>query len=111
MNTLGQQIRTMRSQTKIGLNDYAQKLGVSAGYLSNLETGKTDTIQLKVLDTVLNDLGFSALDVDTDSTTEQRLKRINSLLINLHKESPEAFEYFASNLEQGIKLFSNYHVK
>lgn len=57
------------------------------------------------------DLGFSALDTDTDSKTEQRLKRINSLLIKLHKESPEAFEYFASNLEQGINLFSNSHMK
>lgn len=109
MNTLGQQVRIMRNQTKIGLNDYAQKLGVSAGYLSNLETGKTDTIQLKVLETILTDLGVTT--IDSDSIIEQRLKRINYLLTKLHTESPEAFEYFASNLEKGIKLFTNFHIK
>ena len=38
---LGQTIRNLRKQKNITLNDFADKLDISAGYLSNLETGKT----------------------------------------------------------------------
>lgn len=106
MRTLGQQVRTMRLQRNIGLSDYAQELGVSTGYLSNFETGKTETIQLTILEKILKDLGLGSSDAEVDSATDQQLNRINSLLIKLHNESPEAFEYFTNNLEQGIELFS-----
>lgn len=46
---LGQTIRNLRKQKNITLNDFADKLDISAGYLSNLETGKTDTISLQLL--------------------------------------------------------------
>ncbi|AIQ43417.1 helix-turn-helix transcriptional regulator [Paenibacillus sp. FSL R7-0312] len=106
MRTLGQQVRNMRLQRNIGLSDYAQELGVSTGYLSNFETGKTETIQLTILEKILNDLGLGSSDVEVDSATEQQLNRINSLLIKLYNESPEAFQYFTNNLEQGIELFN-----
>jgi transcriptional regulator with XRE-family HTH domain len=38
---LGQQIQMIRRKKGITLSDYAKMLGISAGYLSNLETGKT----------------------------------------------------------------------
>ncbi|MEK4038896.1 helix-turn-helix transcriptional regulator [Paenibacillus sp. FSL F4-0122] len=106
MRTLGQQVRNMRLQRNVGLTDYAQELGVSTGYLSNFETGKTETIHLAMLEKILSDLGIGKFDVELDSATAQQLNRINSLLTKLHNESPEAFQYFTNNLEQGIELFN-----
>ncbi|SFS75877.1 helix-turn-helix domain-containing protein [Paenibacillus sp. BC26] len=109
MRTLGQQVRNMRIENDIGLNEYAKELEVSAGYLSNFETGKTDTVQLKVLEKILVDLGLTSEVMD--STLDQRIRRITSLLVTLHNESPLAFDYFANNIEQGVRLFSSLHNK
>ncbi|OMD40704.1 helix-turn-helix domain-containing protein [Paenibacillus odorifer] len=107
MKTLGQQVRIMRHQKNMGLSEYAQELGVSSGYLSNLETGKTETIQLTILEKILDDLGLGTSDMEVDSAIEQQLNRIKTLLHQLHKDSPEAYSYFTSNLEEGVQLFSN----
>lgn len=111
MRTLGQQVRNMRLQKNIGLTDYAQELGVSTGYLSNLETGKTETIHLAMLEKILSDLGIRVSDLEGNSEIEQQLNRIKSLLVKLHSDSPEAFQYFTNNLEQGVKLFSKFDNK
>ena len=50
MQEIGQQIRQIRNRKGISLNAYANELGVSSGYLSNLETGKTQNITLSVLE-------------------------------------------------------------
>jgi transcriptional regulator with XRE-family HTH domain len=111
MKKLGQQVRIMRHQKKMGLSEYAQELGVSSGYLSNLETGKTETIQLTILEKIFDDLGIWTSDMEVDSATELQLNRIKSLLLKLHKDSPEAFGYFTNNLEHGIEVFNNIHNK
>ncbi|OZQ62777.1 hypothetical protein CA600_21170 [Paenibacillus sp. VTT E-133280] len=111
MRTLGQQVRNMRLQRNIGLSDYAQELGVSTGYLSNFETGKTETIHLAMLEKILSDLGITLSGLEGNSEIEQQLNRIKSLLAKLHSDSPEAFQYFTNNLEHGVKLFSKFDNK
>jgi len=49
LNNFGKRIRFLREQKGISLNEFAKKLIVSSGYLSNLETGKTETIPLSLL--------------------------------------------------------------
>lgn len=58
MQEIGQQIRQIRNRKGISLNAYANELGVSSGYLSNLETGKTQNITLSVLEQLQKDLNL-----------------------------------------------------
>jgi transcriptional regulator with XRE-family HTH domain len=53
---LGQQIQMIRRKKGITLSDYAKMLGISAGYLSNLETGKTYKVDLLLLDKIQKEL-------------------------------------------------------
>ena len=47
--TFGIRLRTLREQRGISLNSMARTLGVSSGYLSNLEIGKTEHISFTTL--------------------------------------------------------------
>ena len=49
IQNLGQTIRNLRKQKGISLQNFAEQIEVSPGYLSNLETQKTDTISLTLL--------------------------------------------------------------
>jgi transcriptional regulator with XRE-family HTH domain len=53
---LGQQIQMTRKKKRITLSDFAKKLGISVGYLSNLETGKTYKVDLLLLDKIQKEL-------------------------------------------------------
>lgn len=107
MKNLGQQIRLFRTKKGIGLNEYAQQLGVSAGYLSNLETGKTDTIQLALLDRLFQELNLiqEKDSTELDDTLSLRIQRVHQLLLRLQNSSPEAAEYLITQMEQGLNLF------
>lgn len=109
MKNLGQQVRRVREIKEISLTDYANHLGVSAGYLSNLETGKTETIQLSLLDRLCQELNLSLTpnqtDGEEDLDLETRFQRIHRLLLLLKNESPEAAEYLLTTFEKGIELF------
>lgn len=114
MKNLGQQIRLFRQQKGISLNSYAQELGVSPGYLSNLETGKTDTIQLSLLDKLQKELMLvpNVSNAETEHyEIELRLQRIKTLLIQLHKRQPDAVEYLLNTIEQGINVFQNKRIR
>lgn len=106
---IGQRIRILRKQKGIGLNTFAANLGVSPGYLSNLETGKTDTIQLSLLESIDKELTLFPTD-DTDLTQgnefDFRVKRNSELIKKLQKSRPAEAEYLISIFEQGIDLFN-----
>ena len=84
---LGQTIRTLRKHKGITLNDLAAKLHVSPGYLSNLETMKTDTVSLSFLQQTQEELNlFPALTQETDLPNHElhfRLQRICQVLQKL----------------------------
>jgi transcriptional regulator with XRE-family HTH domain len=106
---IGQRIRTLRKQKGIGLNAFAAKLNISPAYLSNLETGKTDTIQLSLLEKLQEEL--SLLPVETthsnNSEFDIRIQHVMQHLKELEQKHPEIADYLLSTLERGVHLFLN----
>ncbi|MFS0667215.1 helix-turn-helix domain-containing protein [Peribacillus frigoritolerans] len=97
----GQQIRQLRVRKGKGLNEFAKELHVSAGYLSNLETGKSDNIKLDVLEKIQKEL--KVLPLDTTSSFSQRLKQIEQNISELEKNDPLYAEFLIHNLETSIE--------
>ncbi|MFD1738345.1 helix-turn-helix domain-containing protein [Bacillus salitolerans] len=118
---LGLKIRTVREQKGIGLNQLAKELGVSSGYLSNLERGKTETVPLSFLEKLDEQLHFSTLIQEAkDFKSEQydemifRIDRCSRLLKDLNNTNPELANCFVSMLEKGLdctdtETFKNFH--
>ncbi|GAB6491913.1 TPA: helix-turn-helix transcriptional regulator [Bacillus cereus] len=106
---LGQTIRTLRKHKHITLNKFAAKLNVSPGYLSNLETAKTDTITLDLLQKLQEELNlFPALTQETDSQHHEldfRLQRLRQVLQQVHNTTPELANYFIAHVEKGLELY------
>lgn len=108
MSNFGQQLRFIRQQKGFGLNEFAKELGVSPAYLSNLETGKTDTIQLKVLSKLLGE--FQMVVDEKKSLNDPvvwRTERIRELILDLHRRNPPAADFFLTMIENGMELFSS----
>jgi transcriptional regulator with XRE-family HTH domain len=105
LQNLGQHIRTLRQQKGIGLNAFAEQLGVSSGYLSNLETGKTDSIQMSILEKLQEE--FTVLPLQTeplDDDISYRVNRVKHRLKELEHHSPEGVDYLLTTLENGLDL-------
>lgn len=84
---LGQQIRQLRKRKGIGLNEFAKELEVPTGYLSNLETGKSDTIKLDVLERIQGELKILPL-VTFQTSYSQRIARIEQNIVELEHIDP-----------------------
>ena len=107
MSNFGQQRRQIRQQKGFGLNEFAKELGVSPAYLSNLETGKTQTIQLEVLSKLQEELQIRVDETQpTDDSVSWRTERITELLQDLSRTNPIAADYFMATIEKGIELFT-----
>lgn len=106
INEIGKHIRTLRTQKGIGLNTFAKQLGVSPAYLSNLETGKTDTIQLSLLQKLQDELHLITIDNSslTLDETKYRIARVSTLLHNLIQQDKAFGYYLLETLEKGIDL-------
>ncbi|MEK5021643.1 helix-turn-helix transcriptional regulator [Bacillus sp. FSL K6-0277] len=105
---LGQTIRNLRKQKGVSLQDFAEQLQVSPGYLSNLETQKTDTISLTLLAKLNEEFDlFPSLNHTTSPHHELhfRLDRMCELLKSLHDTNPKLAQYFISHIEEGLVLF------
>jgi transcriptional regulator with XRE-family HTH domain len=107
MRDLGQKVRLLREKKGIGLNTFADQLGVSSGYLSNLETGKTENVQLSLLERLQQELHlFPATTLDNGSSDLYfRLQRIYQLLHEVNQHHPEAAEYLLTTMERGLDLW------
>jgi transcriptional regulator with XRE-family HTH domain len=108
LNQLGRMIRASRNQKGISINDYAAKLGVSVGYLSNLETGKTDTINLSILEKLQEELHLFPLEMNNENIDDQfnlRVQRVGQMLNKLNHQKSDEAEYLLSVVEKGIELF------
>ncbi|OEF97774.1 hypothetical protein BHF68_13880 [Desulfuribacillus alkaliarsenatis] len=112
---LGKRIRMLRLQKGVGLNEMATRLNVSAGYLSNLETGKTETIQLSLIQNLQEELNVTLSDFFISTNKENanlkefifRLNHVNDLLKDLNNNNPELANYLLSVVEQGIDVFNS----
>lgn len=105
---LGKRVRTLREQKGIGLNTYAKMLGVSPGYLSNLETGKTESINLALLSKLQDE--FSLLPLQkSESEIDFRLSRLSEQLKSLNDLDPKAVDYLLQTLEKGVEVMNNHH--
>lgn len=105
---LGKQIRELRERKGIGLNEFAKELHVSSGYLSNLETGKSETIRLDVLEKIQTEL--HVLPLETTSVFSQRFKRIEQQIADLERIDPIFTEFLVHNLESSIDWFKKQEV-
>lgn len=107
MSNFGQQLRMIRQQKGFGLNEFAKEIGVSPAYLSNLETGKTQTIQLEILSKLQQDLHLIiSEDVSENDPIVWRAERLGELLLDLHRTHPIATDYLMTMVEQGVELFT-----
>ncbi|MFF2341168.1 helix-turn-helix domain-containing protein [Bacillus mycoides] len=106
IHELGKHIRTLRTQKGIGLNTFAKQLGVSPAYLSNLETGKTDTIQLSLLQKLQDELHLITMDNSLliQDEIKYRIARASTLLHNLIQQDKALGYYLLETLEKGIDL-------
>ncbi|WP_342565238.1 helix-turn-helix transcriptional regulator [Paenibacillus sp. FSL R7-0345] len=109
MQEIGQQIRQIRNRKGISLNAYANELGVSSGYLSNLETGKTQNITLSVLEQLQKDLNLVPFPADSSDEIRMRLDRVYELLMNLQTCKPDAVEYLLRCVEEGAEAFLSHY--
>jgi len=107
LSQIGQKIRTIRTCKGIGLNEFATSLGVSPAYLSNLETGKTDTIQLSLLEKIQEQLQVLPIEQMDNIGNEymDRIQRAERLLKQLSAQDPDATDYLLRMVEQGCELF------
>jgi transcriptional regulator with XRE-family HTH domain len=105
---IGAKIRNVRRNRGISLNTYAEKLGISPAYLSNLETGKTDTIQLSLLAKLQADLKLLPIgeNLDISQITDVKLSDVIRQLIILHKEEPFKAALLTQLIEDAFKLMS-----
>lgn len=105
MSNFGQQLRQIRQQKGVGLNEFAKELGVSPAYLSNLETGKTQTVQLDILSKLQGKLHMSVDEtVPVSDELSLRVDRISELLKALHHSNPNAAEYLMTMVEKGVDV-------
>ncbi|WP_026584006.1 helix-turn-helix domain-containing protein [Bacillus sp. J33] len=107
LKSFGQRIRCLRERKGVTLNAYAKQLGVSAGYLSNLETGKTETIPLSLLETLQKEFAIFpiASSDNEDVHLTDRFSSIQQQYQSLVPLNPEAAEYLLSSFENGIVYF------
>ncbi|UZJ80554.1 helix-turn-helix domain-containing protein [Fictibacillus sp. KU28468] len=107
MQDLGKRIRFLRQKKGITLNAFAKQLGVSSGYLSQLETGKTGTIELGLLEKIQKDLVIFTM-VSPDQETDQTSFRFNRAMKqyrDLSETEPGTAEYLLSSFEKGLEQF------
>lgn len=106
ISEIGSKIRFIRQKKGIGLNTYAEKLGVSPAYLSNLETGKTDTIQLSLLEKLQEDLKLLPIEesVELAGLDDNQLIEVIRRLKQLHTDDPKKARHLLAIIEEAFEL-------
>ncbi|MDP4145701.1 MAG: helix-turn-helix transcriptional regulator [Bacillota bacterium] len=97
LQQLGKTIRAYRNKKGYTITQLANKLNISTGLLSNIETGKTDTFQLTLLNNMINGLEIPLSELNLFSNTYP-IKQLN---IDITKD----FKKIDSSLERLINAF------
>ncbi|MFB7138912.1 helix-turn-helix domain-containing protein [Gottfriedia sp. NPDC056225] len=103
MQELGKKVRELRLRKGIGLNEFAKELSVSPGYLSNLETGKSDTVKLVLLEKLQEELQL--IPIETSSCFTERLQRIQQQVAQLEEVNQVEAEFLVQQIENGLEYF------
>lgn len=111
LDNLGEKIRELRTQKGFGLNEFAKILDISASYLSQLETGKTENINFTLLQRLQEELSLLPLSMETDAELESRLHRAVQQVKFLQGVDEEAAEFLIHNLETTIEWFLDRKVR
>lgn len=108
MSEIGLYIRSIRQQRGADITEFARELGVSPDYLRNLESGRTQTIQLEVINKLQNEFYSIENDLDMDydpyDPVRIRIDRLAASLQSLHAVDPQAADYLMRIVEQGLDL-------
>ena len=107
LDNLGEKIRELRIEKGYGLNEFAKIIDISSGYLSQLETGKTENINLTLLQRLQEELALLPLNLETNDETNARLSRAVQQVKALQNVDKEAAEFIIHNLETTIEWFMN----
>lgn len=110
MDPIGMQVKQIRLQRGAEVSEFALELGVTPDYLMNLESGRTQTIQLEVLSKLERELlGLAQRSKEQDEQEERetalRAARLAVSLRELHRSNPEAADGLMQIVEQGLLLF------
>ncbi|MFE5321343.1 helix-turn-helix domain-containing protein [Paenibacillus sp. NPDC056579] len=115
MSEIGLYIRSIRQQRGADVAEFARELGVSPDYLRNLESGRTQTIQLEVINklqneffTIESDNGLE-LEYEPQDAVGTRIDRLAASLKALHETDPAAADYLIRTAEQGLEWISASH--
>jgi transcriptional regulator with XRE-family HTH domain len=104
---IGQRIRMLRDKKGFTVKEFAQKIGVSAGYLSNLETGKTDNIKFDILEKIQKELLIlTTVPPDQEDEGSFRMNRAMEQYKRLASKDPKTAEYLLTTFENGLEFFS-----
>ncbi|MCZ8511034.1 helix-turn-helix transcriptional regulator [Paenibacillus filicis] len=106
------QVKQIRLQRGVGVSEFALELGVTPDYLTNLENGRTRTIQLEILSKLERELAsWAGRNEETgereepDTQSALRAARLAFSLRELHRRNPEAADSLMRIVEQGLLLF------
>ncbi|WP_430510309.1 helix-turn-helix domain-containing protein [Gottfriedia solisilvae] len=103
IQVLVKKVRVLRIRKDIGLNEFAKELNVSSGYLSNLETGESDTLKLEVHKKLQNEL--FVLPIETNSSFSERLQRVQQQLVVLETKNIKEAEFLMQQIENRLDYF------
>jgi transcriptional regulator with XRE-family HTH domain len=103
---LGETIRKYRNKKGYTIKQLADKLNISIGLLSNIETGKTDSFQLNLLNNFVNELEIPISELklffkpypveELNTTMTKDFSKINSsleILINAFYEASSQLSF------------------
>jgi transcriptional regulator with XRE-family HTH domain len=105
---IGQQIRLLRKNRGLTIQQFAQIMDVSMGYQSNLETGKAETIPISFINKLQEEFSFVPFvpnETSLDDPFSIRLHHLNNILRKLQETDPEIVDYYLSHIERGIHLY------
>lgn len=84
---IGERIRKSRKEINMTQEEFAEAIGVSVGYINQIETGKK-CFNLKRFNEIIElfDKPISYFVEGTDSSEHSAIKEINDMLINVSDE-------------------------
>ncbi|KEI06590.1 DNA-binding protein [Clostridium sp. K25] len=103
---LGKTIRSYRNKKGYTITELANKLNVSVGLISNIETGKTDSFQLVLLNNIIKELDIPLSEVRLFSTP-YTIDNLNTKCKNINKIQPQINSLINSFIETSSVLDFN----
>lgn len=108
---LGDNIKKIRINKGLGLNETAKKAGITGGYLSSIENNKRTNIGTDILQAIADVLDVSASEfyVDTENKTLEKSPDKNDLTDKDKKDIEKSLDATLKQLEEqdGLMLSGN----